>query len=354
MYLEDPAGEASMGKPPAAPLPRIGKETLIPAIICAGLCVVLVRAGLLVVFFLVPLGVCAAAFGPVAAWLGAVFAVLGNGAVSAAAASYRGVGLTGVGLSVLYFSVMSLGFIWIMAGNPPESRWIPAIPRVRTLFRFIAAAVAGACAYMSLTFLPGGGYGFRSQIEAVYSLYIASSGADAAERTLLEQALTTDRMFELFSMIIMRGGAVVSAFFVFFYSRQLAFVFTRLFRRQQSPSDLIGFHVPRRAIWVLSLCLPVILLCRTMSLGMIEIAAWNLLVICAIMFFAQGGGIALFYLARRPRSILMRLLGMALVVCVIFSPGINVLAVTMLILLGIAENWLPLRVVRQETPGMDG
>ena len=345
MYLEEPV---------AVPLPRTGKETLISALVCAGACVALERAGLLVVFFLVPLGVCAAAFGPVAAWLGAVFAVLGNGAVSAAFASYRGAGMAGAGLSMLYFSVMSLGFIWIMAGSPPENRWLPAIPRVRTLFRFTAAAIAGACAYMSLIFLPGGEGSFRSQVEAFYSLYIASSGADAAEQTFLEQAFTADRMFEVFSMVVMRGGAVVSAFFVFFYSRQLAFVFARLFRRQQRRSDLIGFHAPRRAIWVLSLCLPLILLCRTLSLGVIEVAAWNVLVICAIMFFAQGGGIVLFNLARRPRSILMRLLGMALFVCVLFSPGINVLALTMLILLGIAENWLPLRVEKQETPGIDG
>jgi len=160
----------------------------------------------------------------------------------------------------------------------------------------------------------------------------------------------------VFSMIIMRGGAVVSAFFVFFYSRHLAFILARLFRRKGGnvSGDLIGFHAPRRAIWVLSLCLPVILLCRAVSLGAIEVAAWNLLVICVIMFFAQGGGIALFYLARRPMSVIMRLLCGALLVCVIFSPGINALAAAMLILLGIAENWLPLRAERQGTPGIDG
>ena len=351
MYLEEPAG-----KPPAAPLPRTGRRTFIPALVCAALCVALVRAGLLAVFFLIPLGACAAAFGPAAAWLGAVFAVCGNGAVSAAFASYRGAGLADIGLSVLYFSVMTLGFVWIMAGSPPESRWMPAMPRVRTLFRFAAASVAGALAYASLAFLQGGGEGFRSQIETIYSLYIASSGVDAAQQPLAEQALALDRVIEVFSMIIMRGGAVVSAFFVFFYSRHLAFILARLFRRKGGnvSGDLIGFHAPRRAIWVLSLCLPVILLCRAVSLGAIEVAAWNLLVICVIMFFAQGGGIALFYLARRPMSVIMRLLCGALLVCVIFSPGINALAAAMLILLGIAENWLPLRAERQGTPGIDG
>jgi len=335
MYLEEPA----------APLPRIGKETLIPALVCAGVCVVSVRAGLFVLFFLVPLGVCAVVFGPIAAWLCAVFAILGNG-VWLAGISLRYGGPAINGLNMLYFVVVSLGFTWIMAGNPPESRWIPAIPRIRTLFRFIAASIAGALAYMSLTFLRGGEFDFRSQVEAVASLF----GTDAAQQAFQEQTLTADRIIDTFMMIILRGGAVFSAFFIFFYSRQLAFIFARLFRRQQRHGDLIGFHAPHRTILVFSLCLPVVLLCRIISLGIIEIAAWNVLVICVIMFLAQGGGIVLFNLARRPMPMIVRLLGMVAFVCVVFSPGINVLAVVLLILLGIAENWLPLRVMKQERP----
>ena len=335
---------------PAAPLPRIGKETLIPALVCAGICIVSVRAGLLSLFFLVPLGVCAVVFGPAAAWLSVVCAVCGNAAVSAAFAAYRGAGMAGSGLSVLYFAVMSLGFTWIMAGGPPENRWMPAIPRVRTLFRFTAAAAAGALAFMGLTALQGGKDALRSLIEAAYTLYITSPGVDAAQRALIEQTLTADRMTEVFYAAFLYGGAVFLAFFEFFYSRHLAFVVARLFRRpQQRPSGLIDFHAPRRAVGVFSLCLPAVLLCRVVSLGALEIAAWNILVICAIMFLAQGGGIVLFNLARRPMPMIVRLIGIVLFICVLFSPGINVLALAALILLGIAENWLPLRVTKDVT-----
>ena len=349
MYIEEPA----------APLPRIGKETLIPALVCAVVCVLLIRTGLFMLFFLVPLGVCAVVFGPAAAWLGAVFAMLGNG-VWLALISLRYGGPAINSLNMLYFVVVSLGFTWIMAGNPPESRWIPAIPRIRTLFRFTAASVAGALAYMSLTFLRGGEFDFRSQIEAVASLF----GTEAAQQTFQDQMLAPapDRVVEIISAVIVRGGAVFSAFFMFFYSRQLAFIFARLFPRQgfrqetrrPQGGDLLGFHAPRRAIWVFSLCLPVVLLCRMLSMGIIEIAAWNVLVVCVIMFLAQGGGIVLFNLARRPMPVITRLFCIVLLVLVVFSPGINVLAVTLLILLGIAENWLPLRAAKQETPGIDG
>jgi hypothetical protein len=341
MYLKEPAGRVDL-------LPRIGKAALIPALICGGASVLLMRAGFFTLFFLVPLGMCAVAFGPVAAWVGAVCAVLGNG-VWSVGFSLR-YGLSSAGLDTLYFAVLSLGFTWIMTGNAI----FPSMPPVRTAFRFVAASAAGALVFLLMIFSLGNDEVFsaalRSQIEAVASSYILSSGADAAQQALLGQMLTADRVIDVFLMVILRGGALFSAFSLFFFSRQFAFILARLFRRQggSAAGDLIGFFAPRRTIGVLSLCLPVILLCRMISLKTVEIAAWNLLVICAIMFFAQGGGIVLFKLARRP--MIMRLLCGLLIACVVFSPGLNVLAVGILILLGIAENWLPLRAKKQGDP----
>jgi hypothetical protein len=358
MYFEDSA----------VPLSPTGKTTLVPALICGVLSVILMRVGFLSFFFLVPLGVCMAAYGPAVVWLSFLFALLGNAIWSLGFSLHYGTGLMGAGTDILYFTVMSLGFSWIMAGSPapfitPPTRSptrSPTWPPVRTLFRFIAASIAAALVFLSMVFSLGGDENFstliRSQLEAISSSYIASSGTDAAQQAFLERLLTPDRIIEVFSMIILRGGALVSAFFLFFINRQAAFAFARLFRRQgrrqwgNTTHDLIGFFAPRKVIWVLSLCLPVILLCRVINLKTVEIAAWNLLVICVIIFLAQGGGIVLFYFTHRFRSMMMRLLCSLLLIGVVFSPGINVLAVVVLILLGIAENWLPLRVEKQEVP----
>ena len=362
MYLEDPA---------ITP-PRIGKTTLIPALVCAALSVVLMRIGFFSFFFLAPLGVCMAVYGPVAAWLGFVFAALGNAVWSIGFSLRYSTGLAGAGMDILYFTVLSAGFTWIMAGNPPLARpptRSPAGPPIRTLFRFIAASIAGALVFLAMVFSMGRDESFsafiHSQIEAIASSYIASSGADAAQQAFLERLLTPDRIIETFTMIIIRGGALVSAFFIFFINRQAAFAFARLFRRHGrrqdkrqggkpciagTAHDLTGFYAPRKTIWVLSLCLPVILLCRAISQETVEIAAWNLLVICVIMFLAQGGGIVLFNFTSRFRSVIMRLLCGLLLISVVFSPGLNVLALVVLILLGIAENWLSLRVKKQEVP----
>jgi hypothetical protein len=347
MYLEEPAtGKA------AVPLPRFSSAVIVPALVCGALCIFLMRAGFFTLFFLVPLGVCAAVFGPVAAWLGAVCAALGNG-VWLAGLSLR-YGLFNAGLDTLYFAVLLLGFTWIMTGNAA----FPSMPPVRTAFRFIAASAAGALVFLAMIFSLGNDEAFsamlHSQIEAVTSAYIASSGADAAHQAFLEQLLTADRIIEVFLTIILRGGALFSAVFLFFFSRQMAFILARLFRRQggSAGNSLTGFHAPHKTLMVLSLCLPVVLICRVIPLELVEIAAWNILVICATMFFFFCIGIVLFALSRRPLSLIMRVFCVLLVVCVIFSPGINVFAAGILILLGIAEYWLPLRVKKQETPDL--
>jgi hypothetical protein len=333
-------------------LSRIATTTLAPAVVCAALSVVLMRSGFFSFFFLVPLGICAAVFGPAAAWLGLVCALLGNAAWSLGVSLRYDSGFPAIGMDMLFFSALGAGFTWIMAGNPAS-----IIPPVRTLIRFIAASVAGALVFVAMAFSLGRDENFstllRSQLGAIASSYIAASGTDAARQAFLERLLTPDRIIQAFTVVILRGGALVSAFFLFFINRQTAFAFARLFRRRRGSiggNDLTGFYAPRKAIWVLSLCLPLILFCRAITLETVEIAAWNLLVICVIMFLAQGGGIVLFNFTRRFKSLIMRLLCGLLLVGVVFSPGINALALVVLILLGIAENWLSLRVKKQEIP----
>ena len=73
-----------------------------------------------------------------------------------------------------------------------------------------------------------------------------------------------------------------------------------------------------------------------------------MLIICVMIFLAQGGGIVMFTLARRPMSPIMRLLCGIAIVFFLFSPGLNFLAIGALVILGLAENWLPMRVLKQE------
>jgi hypothetical protein len=316
------------------------RTVYVPAFVCAIISVAMIRMGALSFLFLVPLGYTAAAYNPAAAWLAFLTAAILNGGVSFGFSVYYNTGPGGLAVDVLHYTVTALGFTWIMAGGD--------FPRVRTLYRFIAAAVAGALAFLCVAYITWNSEHFagviRSQAEWLSSVYISASGADAVRRSFLEQVLTPEKVMAVIAAAALRGGALASAFFLLFINREAAFGMARLFRRRRrSAQGLSGFHVPANAIWVLSFSLAAVLLARAGKLEVVEVVAWNILALCAILFLAQGGGIALYTLTRRPLPPPLRLLCNILIVVAIFSPGINTVALGLLILLGIAENWLPLR-----------
>ena len=229
------------------------------------------------------------------------------------------------------------------------------VPRIRTMYRFIAAAAAGALAFIGAAYAMRDGEGFTAlihgQAEWLASMYVASSGADAARRSFLERTVTPEKVAEIITAVALRGGALASAFFLFVVNRQAALGMARAFRRHRGGGQsLSAFHVPFNAVWVLSLALAAIPLSRIAGAAIPEIAAWNILVLCAILFLAQGLGIALFTLSRRPVPPPLRLLCTILVIAALFSPGINTIALGFCILLGIAENWLPLRAPKRDGP----
>jgi hypothetical protein len=151
--------------------------------------------------------------------------------------------------------------------------------------------------------------------------------------------------------VSLRGGAVVSCLFLFFISRQIAAAVAFLFRRERVPGNLENFHVPHTVIWIISLSLLGVLAGTVLRLVWLEIAAWNVLLVSAFFYLAQGAGILMFFLSRRAISAGMRFLINLFTVIVIFSPGINVVFLAVLILLGIAENWAPLRARALKTNG---
>jgi hypothetical protein len=341
--------------PKNSPLLPYGGKAMLAPFLCAIICIALIHTGFFSFFFLVPLGFCAAAFGPAPAWISFVIAAFGNAILSIGFSLRYGSGLANAGMEILFFSALALGFTWIMAGNPMLSVF-RAMPQARTAFRFIAASIAGSFVLLGMIYSIGRNENFlalaRSQIEAVSSGLIASSGADAARQETMERLFVPEKIIETIFSVSFRGAALVSVFFMFFISRQIAFMLARLIMKkgnaEPTGGDLIRFHAPKKAIWFFSICLPVIVVCGIFSLKYVDIAAWNLLAICAILFVAQGGGIVLHYLARRPMPAFTRLLGSLLFVLLVFSPGVNLAAIGALVLLGIAENWLPLRISREQ------
>lgn len=305
-------------------------------------------------FFLVPLGYAAVVYPGQIARRVLAGAVGLNIILSVGFSLFLKSPLGGQLLFVLHYTVMALAFFWIMA--PPERGF--SVLRIRTAFRFIGGALAGGLMVLLAVRILSGGSGFlllfRSQAEMLSSLFISSAGADAVRRSFLEHYVTPEWIMEIMKLAALRGGAVASCLFLFFISRQAALALAWIIRRVRpldpDSGSLRGFHVPPPTIWVLSFSLGLILVSRLLGTGHLETIAWNILTLCGMLFLAQGGGIVLFMLSRRAIPPVMRFLLNLLILVLIFSPGINVFVLGVLVLLGIAENWVPFRVPKSDGP----
>jgi hypothetical protein len=317
--------------------------------------VVAIRTGL-GFLFLLPIGVLAYCCTNRTAWLGVFTAVVVNGLFSLGVVVFMGYNALELLGDALYFSVMVSVFAWISA--PPFERF--RFLHIPGVYRLIIGSVIGALAFLPVLAAADKDTGvaalLRSQAELAASLYTAASGADVVQRTLLEQYVTADAILNIVRLVALRGGAVVSCLLLFFISRQISLFIARFTRRIQAEAGIIGFHVMPGLIWALSVSLLSIVFCLAFHITALEILAWNVLVICIMLYLAQGGGIALYLLTTAALPQALRIVLNCLFIVLLFSPGINAVLLGGIVLLGIAENWVPFRAPKSNgpssTPGM--
>jgi hypothetical protein len=240
-----------------------------------------------------------------------------------------------ISLEILYYTALFMGFAWIMGGD-----------HLRGAYRFVLASAAVTVVF--LIYINSSASPFFSSLNEMSQMLtqiLNSANDDPARRSLLQQIITPDRVQEVVNIFLLRGGALLSVSFVFFINRQVSLSVVSIIKRQRKGRGLMDFFAPPVTIWVLSGALAVILLTRMFRVQVLDIIAWNILVICAIIFFAQGAGILLHFLARR--SYVFRLISVGLVIMTILSPVLNMIVVSAILILGISENWLPLRAPKK-------
>ena len=318
------------------------KSSLVVMIVCAFLSVLFTKFGFLSLFFLAPLGyavlVCNSVWFP---FLSA--AAVNTGCLIIIRLFSRG-SSGSLMPEIFYFLTLFLGFAWIMGAG-----------RLRTAYRFVLASAAGTLVF--LIYINSSNSAFyavlKDMAEMSASVFVNSSGVDDARRSFPQQMMTPERIFEIVDFILLRGGALASTLLMFFINRKVSLSVVSIIKRQGKSPGLTAFFAPYFTIWVLLSSLALILLTRMFMVEIIEIMAWNIFVICAILFFAQGTGILMYILARR--TYVVRILVCVLVVFAIFSPGLNMLVILAIMLLGILENWLPFRAPKEgpaSTPGL--
>jgi hypothetical protein len=328
--------------------PSNAGATLLIAAAAAAVSALCVRVGIIGVFFLFPFALAGFFRGGKVLAPAAFLAVLGNG--FSLFLTWQNLRRDGPAdpvffrWSALYYTVMVLGFCWVNAGgapwvgragdegSPPETRFF--IPPV---YRLVIGAFAVSAALIPLFLGFMGNAAFSRMFEEALGAF-----------TAMNETLDAGEVFSSLVYLGIRGGILASIIFFFALSRQAALLVVRIARRERFGGSLVSFHTGRYLIWVLSFALGAVLLGRTAGIEALEIGAWNILVFCATLYLAQGGGIALYYLARLPP--LFRVLVNVGVLLVLFRSGVNMVIPGILIVAGIMENWVPFRVSGSQGP----
>ena len=323
-------------------------QTRFPAIIlCAGLSVFFMNVGFLSLFFLVPVGYAVMVYG--SPWI-AFFTVTGFYVLSGVIIRMISNSSILIGMDIFHFIIMFLGFIWIMAG----SKLINTV-NMRTAYRFILASAASAVVFLvfiSGTLNPAFNTFLAETAEIVSSLIFSSAGGDAVRTSSLQQYMTVEAIIDTVKRVMLRGGAIATMSFLFFLNRHISYTFVMLTKRQRKDLGLKCFFAPANSVWILTGSLAVIFLTRLINAEIPEILAWNVFVICAMIFLAQGAGIAIFLLERQ--STTFRLIFNVVVILLIISP-LSTILIAAILLLGISENWVTFRAPKGDsisTPGL--
>jgi hypothetical protein len=333
----------------------VNRKFLLPAIIGAALSLFLLRTGVLAFFFLVPLGFVSYRYDHKTAWTAFLFAALGNFVLAAGARATGAVSLTDTIWEIVYYGLMAFIFTGIVAPPPALSA------KYKETVRFFCGSCLGALLFIYLFLQMSSSPAFLDYIDYLLNVVFQvnrSSGTDVVQNALLGN-ISAELVLETALAIMLRGGSLVSCIILFAVSRQISLFLARLSFRKQIPSEaaplpqassLASFRVNSTVIWVFSGSLLLVVLTGMARLEILEIILWNILVLCVILYFTQGLGILQFFFARFALSPFLKLFLVVLLVVVLLSPFLNLLLLGGLFLLGVAENWAPLRAQKKNGP----
>ena len=304
-------------------------------------------------FFLLPLGFIGYGWGPKALWPAVFFAVIGNSILILFAGFALRVPGADLVWDILYFAVTSAVFAWIILPFDEKSLLIPGA------YRLAIGAMLCTIVFIGLFVRSfDNPYFFESvssQVDLIAAFY--RSGSETATQA---ESINTEAIVEVAKEMILRGGALFASVVMLFINRQLSVFLIRIFGGPRRTNVFLGFRVYTQIIWVFLISISLVLVSNTMSLEILGIIAWNTLILCIMMYLAQGFGIIKYLTSKPAFPVFMRFLLPVVFVFLLFSPGINALLLGAIVLLGLVENWVSLRsfnipkandvIVNQEPP----
>jgi hypothetical protein len=309
-------------------------RAIIPVLASAAVSAVLMQmGGILTLVCLVPIGVIAFSRSVKSTWASVLSAAAMHCLILLGIALFMRQEDFPYSVAVFLWNCVSMTlmlcvFAWITA---------PPIPRPSTAFRFI---IGGAiiCVVFAV------GFYAISGMDDLYAIMTAQIKALDTDLGLGSQWDIASMTRSIFAATVRGGGFAIAVLFLF-ANRQIGAVISAIVgKKKASNSGVLHFFAPPKLVWVLSFSLlAVIVFTKFMPTQPLEIVAWNVVTMCALLYTAQGLGIVVYFLSIPKRSVWFRMAMTFLIVVMVMSPGINAIALGIILLLGIAENWVTFR-----------
>ncbi|MDR0707807.1 MAG: YybS family protein [Treponema sp.] len=293
--------------------------------------------GFFSLFFLVPLGVFAYGGSVRAAWITCAVAIAGNAAVSLALlmAFHNQQAADWIAFAWNCGSAGLVLALWTWITSPP-----PQTQGFSTANRIVASGAVVFILFLLDIFRDYSA--FLQQMESAVKYAIDFTAESGIAGIAFDSLDDTSVIGAMISFILNGAGLAVMILF-FAVNRQVSVSFARLVKPVEKAPRLADYHAEGWLVWLLIFALVGAVFFRKTGMFAMEAVAWNVTTVCLFLYTAQGLGIVFYYLSKTARSPFVRLLQVLSAVIIIISPAVNLFACGGLLVLGIAENWAPLR-----------
>jgi hypothetical protein len=217
---------------------------------------------------------------------------------------------------------------------------------IRTLFKVLIVVLAAGLVSIPAIYLISRNNGFtdflRSQVESIAGLL--QIGIEETDPNAI--AVDIDALVANVIDILLKNYLFVYFLTVagsVWIGRAIAARFSRTIT-----GGFRSFHIPDRIIWPLLASWALVLVDYLVGIGSIAYAVWNIGLILLFVYGMQGIGIIQTFLDRRNVSRYFRILLAAGMIMFVFWPGINLVILIGLPVLGVTEMWIHFRKVHKE------
>jgi hypothetical protein len=307
------------------------------------------RSVVLAPLFLVPI-ILAALAGAAPGTLAAAAAIAVNAALLAAGTMAAGADASLWLADLLYFCALVGAAAWIAAPARPGAIRLPRTA-YRLIFGGLAAGLAILPAYWAARADSALWEAVRGQAQAMIEALKAGVGDDVVQQSLLDNFVSVDSIVAMVEAVALRG-AVLVGHIVFLYAAWRCALFAAAFRRPElrGRGSLRRFRIDPAFVWVASVSGAALLAGLVLKLTVLEIVAWNGLALSWLVYAAQGIGVLQHWIYRPGTPRMVAPLATILILTLLLQNGINAIVALAFAVVGVAENWLPLRAAYPSEP----